>query len=161
MEISIPSTLVVMWKRIKKFFRKQSPTPFQACFAFFCIYSGIAGLLTFGVASDVLREVLGFVLSVIFNVVYIVAGVSLYFGLGLNNRNLEAFGLILIFTSLFVRSLTIFYLVGFDPAIFSTYVYSIAFMIACVVRFSNLLKGKYLKEPNSLEFVRVVSNKSS
>jgi len=127
-------------------------------FAFYCIYSGIAGLLNFGVTNDTFRVVLGAGLANIFNVGYILAGVGMYMGIGLRRGNFEGFGLITIATSVFIRMLAVGWVTIFHPTLIvptattksllpimiNLYAFSLAFIVACIVRFSYILNGEII-----------------
>jgi hypothetical protein len=125
---------------IHNFFYSQMVVPFETCFAFFCVYSGIAALLNFGIIADTFQSVIGEHLAAFFNIGFVFSGLALYFGVGLRRRDLEMCGLITIATSLVVRSIAIVWLLGFNPLIINTYISNFAFILACVIRGMTLYK---------------------
>lgn len=135
---------------MRKFFKRQVILPFETCFAFFCVYSGIAGIVSFGPVNDAFRQVLGHKKSIIFNVGFLVAGLALYFGLGLAKRNIEAFGLITIIMSLLVRVIAVFSIAGISSSLFNNYVYAFAFIFACIIRARSLFTRKTLVETQEI-----------
>jgi hypothetical protein len=124
------------------FFRRQSVVPFETMFAFYCMYSGIAGLLNFGVTNDIFKTVLGSIIANIFNVGYILAGAGMYFGIGVKRGDIEGFGLIAIATSVLIRMVAVGWVGGFSPTVVNLYAFSIAFLAACAVRFSYIVRGE-------------------
>jgi hypothetical protein len=144
-------------KKIKQFYKKykeqiwlffftQAIVPFETVFAFYCMYGGVSGILKLGIASTNFIEGIGEKLALAFNIWYLVAGVCLYFGVGLRKRSIEVFGLVSIITSLFVRMFVISVISGFDSTIVGVYVINTAFIIACFVRMKTLFKYTfYLK----------------
>ncbi len=131
-----------MYLPFKTFFKRQSVVPFETMFAFYCIYSGVAGLFNFGITNDIFKIVLGSLIANIFNVGYILAGAGMYFGIGSKRGDLEGFGLIAIATSVMIRMLAVGWMQGFSPVVVNLYAFSIAFLTACAVRFSYLVRGE-------------------
>lgn len=131
-----------------KFFKLQSVIPFETAFAAFCVYSGLAGVLDFGIISNIFREVLGDRLALCFNLLYVLAGLLLFFGIGFNKRNTEALGLIVISGSLLVRSIVTARFVGVRGDIVGSYVFAAMFITASAVRLSWLRKSVFLVQAN-------------
>lgn len=125
---------------IKKFFTQQRAAPFETMIGFACIYGGIASLLDFGIINSIFRYVLGFKITILFNSLYIIAGIGMFFGIGLNKHNMEAFGLITVATSITIRTIATGYIVGFNPLIINTYVLNAAIVLACTVRLITVIK---------------------
>jgi hypothetical protein len=103
------------------------------------VYAGLTGILDFGITSKIFQDVVGNTVAFVFNIGYIVAGLSVYFGIGTCQRNIEAFGLIALITSALIRTVSIGYVAGFNPVIFNSYVFSLVFIIACIVRLHHIL----------------------
>lgn len=124
------------------FFRRQCVFPFDTVFGFFCVYSGLVAFFGWGIVNDVFLKVLGSTVANLFNFAYVIAGLCLYFGIGLDKVNFYALGLILISMSLIIRSIAVFYFLGLDPTIFNNYVFSLAFLVACGVRIWNIMASR-------------------
>ena len=139
---------------MRNFFKRQSIIPFETCFGFFCIYSGVAGIMSWGLTNDIFKHALGHPLSDGFNLAYIMAGLAFYFGIGLNQRNIEAFGLILAIASLTARSVVIFNVTRFSPEVVNSYVYTAGFSVACVVRLHSLAQHRTLVETQHIGISR-------
>ena|ERR1051326_6825380 len=128
------------FRPVLDFFQRQRLFPFESVFGFFCIYSGLAGLLQFGVSSEAVTNVLGPVLATVFNILFLLAGAGIYFGTGWNKPHLEASGLNIVVAALLIRSITLGWLVGINATVINAYVLNIAFIVACVVRLFNIHK---------------------
>lgn len=131
---------------LERFFLRTYIVPFETMFATFSIYSGVASIVHFGIISnpiaDLLIAFLGPVLSFIFNVGYILSGVGLLFGVGLGRRDFEAFGLIFLTTSIFVRTMIAGLLVGPTAPIANAFFSMIVFTAACMIRLHSILKNR-------------------
>lgn len=125
---------------IKKFFMQQRAAPFETMLGFFCIYGGIAGLLDFGVASNAFKYILGYKITMLFNALYAIAGSGMFFGIGLNKHNIEAFGLITVATSIIIRTVAIGYIIGPNPLIINTYVLNVTFVLSCMARLVTVIR---------------------
>lgn len=125
---------------VKRFFGNQSLFPFETMWAFFCIYAGVAAILSYGVTVGPLARALGPVVAMIFNVAFVVAGLGMYFGIGLKRGNLEAFGLFLLAMSLAVRTVVNGWLFGWNAQVINGYVLNAAFVFSCVVRLRTIYR---------------------
>jgi hypothetical protein len=133
-----------MLSQSKKFLVNQSINPFEAMFGFYCIYSGITGLLDFGVANDIFRIAIGPTLALMFSIFYILAGLGVFVGIGIKKGNLEASGLIALITSVVIRLISIAWVAGFIPIVVNTYAFSIVFIVACIVRLGYIFRGQVI-----------------
>jgi hypothetical protein len=138
-----------------QFLRRQSVVPFETALAAICVYSGIAGFLQFGLVNNIFSKMLGVVLANVFNSAYIASGAAMFMGVGLNRRNLEAFGVIMLAMSLVVRSVVVHHNVGFSPDVLNNYAFAAAFIVACAVRLWSLAKKQTLIE--TTEVVKLIS----
>lgn len=138
---------------MRAFFKRQSIVPFEVTFAVFSIYSGLAGLLNFGVVNAAFQQALGYRLSFVFNLAYFIAGLALYIGTGANLTHIEAFGLIFLITSLVVRSIVVFNELGLSAPVLGTHIFATVFVVACVVRFHSIRKGRDVVETTALKEV--------
>jgi hypothetical protein len=127
-------------EKIWLFFFTQAVVPFDTVIAFYCAYGGIAGLFKIGVASDRFVTVLGETMSTLFNLWYGLAGILMFFAIGLRRRDIQSFALISIVTSLLVRIVAVSWLSGLDKQIFGLYVINSAFIVACITRIYMLSK---------------------
>lgn len=137
---SWPPFLRVTWLR-----RQVILFPFNIAVALWCVYSGVMGIFAVGPVADTFYRVLGN-FSVPFNVGFAIAGLSMYFGVALTRRNLEAFGLILIISSLAIRSTALLWAAGIDPVLLNQYVLNSLVVSAAIARLISLWKHYYVIE---------------
>lgn len=135
------------------FFKRQSVVPFQVGLSVICVYSGIAGFLRFGLVNGIFTEVLGQTLANTFNTAYLTSGLAIFFGIGLNRRNIEAFGVIILAMSLIVRSIVIHHHAGFSPDVVNNYAFASAFVTSCAVRLWSLIKRQTLVETTEVRML--------
>lgn len=128
---------------IYKFQERQNIVPFEAAFALFSIYSSLISILNFGVIPNALNNILGKVFTTIFSILFFVAGICIYFGVGFARRDVEAFGILVIVACLITRMFLIGFIIGIDPIVFNNYIFNIIFIIACIIRLNTVLK-KYV-----------------
>ena len=119
--------------------------PFEVVVALWCAYSGAIGVLGIGPAADVFYRALGSI-SVPFNVGYAVAGISMYLGVSFTRRNVEAFGLILVISSLAIRTIALMWAVGSDSTLINQYVLNGLFFLAATARLISLWRHYYVIE---------------
>ena len=141
------------------FLKRQAVVPFEAAFGFYSVYAGVTSALGFGAANSFIKHELGSPLSLAFSVAYILAGSCLYFGIGLNKRNIEALGLVLIMTSLAVRAIALENLLEWRTeeviaTLVTSYLSSAVFIVACGLRLRFLLARKILVVSESPPRVR-------
>ena len=127
---------------IKTFFLRQAIVPFETTLAFFFMYAAVASMVGFGTVASPLSRALGTTMATLFNVVYLVAGLGMFVGIGTRRGDLEAFGLILVITSLAVRTVATGWLIVINPQIVYSYVSSGVFIFACVIRMTTILKAQ-------------------
>lgn len=133
---------------LREFHTRHSIIPFEAGFAVFCVYNGIISIIGFGLIPNILRTVIGYNLSMIFDIGFLVAGIAMFFGSGLGRRDLESVGLITVATSLLIRSVIVGYLMGFSPIIFNSYISNFIFICCCLARLSFIMKNKAILQVN-------------
>lgn len=104
------------------------------------MYAGAAAILSYGTTVGPLSRALGPAIATIFNVAFVVAGLGMYFGLGLKRGNVEAFGLILLAASLAVRSIINGWLFGVSPQAINGYVLNAAFVFSCAIRLLTIFR---------------------
>lgn len=135
------------------FFRRQSVVPFQVGLSVICVYSGIAGFLRFGMVNGIFNQVLGPLFANIFHATYLVSGVAIFFGIGLNRRNIEAFGVIILTMTLVVRSIVIHSHAGFSPDVVNNYAFAACFIASCGVRLWSLVTRQTLVETKEVRIL--------
>lgn len=135
---------------IKTFYTNQKLVPFETMFGFYCAYSGLAGLLNFGIVSNAFNSATGYKTSTIFNIVYLLAGIGMYIGVGLKRINIEAFGLITVITSIIIRTITASWVFGINPVIINSYIFNTAIIFACIIRLITIYKNNIFikRDPN-------------
>lgn len=121
--------------------------PFEVAFALYSVYMGVSGLVGLGSTSGTLfvRAIGNW--SVPFNIMYAVAGVAIYLGLVLLRRNVEAFGLVILATSLVIRSLVIAWCNCGDGRVWgqlNVHVLHALFLVACASRLVSLIEKRYI-----------------
>jgi hypothetical protein len=133
--------------------------PFEIAFSLYSLYMGISGLLGFGsVSSSLFVEVLGR-WSIPFNLLYAVSGLAIYTGLVTLRRNVEAFGLITLATSLIIRSIVLLWCSCGDRVVLgqvvNVHVLNLVFLVACVARIVSLLEKRYIEVSETPIKVRI------
>lgn len=123
--------------------------PFETGFAALCVYNGVSGILSYGAVPKIFEQMLGYKFSLVFNIAYVISGLLMYLGIGLNRRNVEAFGVIIIMMSLSIRSLVVFFDVGFYELVVNSYVFATTFLISAAVRVYSLFAGITIIESQS------------
>lgn len=124
-------------------------------FATLSIYSGLTRIINFGVTSNVVIQTVGPTIAMLFAVAYLIAGVSMLFGIGLAKRNLEAFGLIVVASSVLIGIIATIYIVGVNPAIINGIFSSSLFLLACGIRAHSLFRSVRLE---SSWYPKIVAN---
>lgn len=132
---------------LKKFLHNQKLAPFETMLAFFFIYAGTLGLLyaTSGWTPRT-ANILGFKTTFAFNACYLLAGGGMFFGIGLGKPYIEAFGLIMVATSLITRAIIIGWLAGINFITINSLVLNCMFVLSCIVRLINVIKHHKSKE---------------
>lgn len=128
-------------KGVKRFFIRQSLSPFETMFAFFCIYAGLARLFDFGVTVGPFQRALGSKAAIVLNVILVVSGLGIYVGRGIGRGDVEASGLILLATSLIITTIVNGWLFGLNPMVINSYVLNGAFVFSCVIRLVKIFKA--------------------
>jgi hypothetical protein len=118
----------------RNFFRNQSLLPFETMWAFFCVYVSVVNVFKWGTTASPLTRALGTKTALAFNVAFCLAGLSIYFGIGLKRGNIEACGLILLMMSLIVATIVNGWLFGLNPAVINAYILNGAFIVSCLIR---------------------------
>lgn len=123
------------------FFHRQSIMPYQAGIAALSIIMGVFSFFDWTLAAMLFNNALpmGGVLG--FNLMYVVSGFAMFFGMGWGYRNLESFGLILLLTVLIARVIVVFAAVGLTPITTSTIVQGAVIGFSTLVRLVMLVKG--------------------
>ena len=133
-------------QKFRTFFDRQSVVPFETLFGFYCMYGGIVGTLSYGNNNDLFRRTLGDRFSFILNVAYFLAGSGMFFGIGLNRKDVESVGLITVASSLLIRTIVMSAKLGLSPSMINANILTMAFIVACLVRCIKLLRGNILIE---------------
>lgn len=119
--------------------------PFEVAMALWCAYSGITGALHVGPAADAFHRALG-PWATLFNIWFVIAGLSMYLGVALTRRNIEAFGLILVISSLVIRITALIWAVGTDSSLVNQYVLNGLITLAALARLLSLWRHYYVIE---------------
>jgi hypothetical protein len=131
---------------IRRFFERQALAPFETMLGFFFVYAAIASIAHFGVIVSPLTKLLGPTVATIFNLVYLLAGLAMYLGIGFRRGNIEAAGLILLMASLAIRTIATGWLLGTSPMVINGYVLNAAFFFSCAIRLRTIHKAQQLLE---------------
>lgn len=123
---------------------------FETMFGFFCIYGGATGMLKFGIVNTAYSHAFSETFLLVVNIIYLLAGFGISFGIGLRRGDVEAFGLIILTTTLIIRTLMLGFLFGIDPVVINAYVLNLIFAASCIVRIKIILdNNKFLKQNSS------------
>lgn len=142
-------------------YRRQKLDPFETMFGFFCIFAGITTLLNFGIITNPLNTAfityLGYKTHLFLSVIYLLSGLSIFFGIGFRKGNIEAFGLITLITVIIARTIVLGFLLGINPIIINTYVSNIAFVFASIIRLLTIRQNNrfLLKNGNNSKLVQL------
>lgn len=140
-----------MKDKIKKFKVSLTLAPFEAMFGFICIYSGLAGIFNFGIINNIFSNLLNIRFLLFFNLIYFLSGIGIFFGVGLKKGNLEAFGLIVLATTLLIRTVIFGWLLGLNPIIVNAYVSNCAFAFGCSIRLITIFKNNQVLKQQGKE----------
>jgi hypothetical protein len=113
------------WKRLGN-------APFEIGLSLFSIYSGVSGLLNFGASNEIFTEAV--LAPGIFNMIFIVSGLSVIAGLVTRLRGMESFGLFGIIGALLTRIMVILMSTGWNVTSHNLLATCIFFVLACIVR---------------------------
>lgn len=109
-------------------------------------------MLKFGIVNTAYSHAFSETFLLVVNVIYLLAGFGIFLGLGLRRGDIEAFGLIILTTTLIIRTLMLGFLFGIDPVVINAYVLNLVFVASCIVRIKIILNNnKFLKQngPNA------------
>lgn len=126
-------------KRI--FFHRLTVLPFEAAIALASVWGGLASLFGLTISGQAFGTALPPNMATAFNLLYIISGLAILFGLGWGYRNLEACGLILLLTSLTVRSIALAVTFGLAPSIATMLVQAAIFAVATIIRLRTVFKN--------------------
>jgi len=137
---------------MRAFFRRQSVLPFEALIAFLAVVSGGLALLHVGgLGADALSVQLPSWLVTLVQTFYLVSGLALFAGLGLGRRDVEGFGLIALAAVVVIRSVGLYAFVGWEALVVVSYLFNIAILLTCAVRFHTLTKGRSTVQADHIE----------
>lgn len=125
----------------KIFALRCATVPFQSALSILAIWSGFAGILGATIGAQLFQHALRSPLADVFDVLYILAGVMMFGGVGWTYRNVEASGLILLATTLAVRLVAYSVQVGWNDFSSLLIVQSLVFVVASAIRLTTLLKS--------------------
>jgi len=97
---------------MRAFLGRIATLPFESFIAVLALQSGLVGLFRIGSSATVLDAVLGVSLAHVFQVGYAVSGLLMLVGVGLGRADSEGFGLMLLSTSVVIRTIALVYLLG-------------------------------------------------
>lgn len=126
-------------KRI--FFHRLTVLPFEAAIALASVWGGLASLFGLTTTGQAFGTALPPNMATAFNLLYIISGLAILHGLGWGYRNLEACGLILLLTSLTVRSIALAVTFGPVPSIATMLVQAVIFAVATIMRLRTVFKN--------------------
>lgn len=138
---------------LKTLYNNQKLVPFETMFGFYCAYSGLAGLLNFGIVNNTFNSVAGFRTATIFNIIYLLAGLGMYIGTGFKKVNIEAFGLITVITSILIRTITTSWLLGVNPIIINSYIFNMSIIFACFIRLNTIGKTNSIRTSSNIRLM--------
>ena len=123
------------------FFHRLIVLPFESAIAIASVWGGLASLFGLTTAGQAFGTTLPQSLATAFNLLYIISGLAILLGLGWGYRNLEACGLILLLTSLTVRSIAFVVTFGLAPSIATMLIQAVIFIAAAIFRLRAVIKN--------------------
>lgn len=129
---------------VKSALARLQVVPFEVAIAAIALYAGVSGLFGVAASTDALAVLLPSWALVAFQLAYIAGGLGLLWGIMRGRAAPEAFGLVTVGTSIVVRSLAMFYFLGWDQRAVSALVPNALFLAACIVRYRALGHGQTL-----------------
>lgn len=132
----------------KVFLRRLAVLPFEAAIAIASIWGGMSSLFGLTTGGQAFGASLPPGMVTLFNLLYILSGLAIMLGLGWGYRNLEACGLILLITSLLVRSLTVTVTFGATPLVIATVAQAVIFGTATILRLIAVFKNGTIVQVN-------------
>lgn len=110
--------------------------------AMVAVYAGVAGLFHISPATDALNALLPNYLVDTLNVLYALAGIAMFVGMGRRLGNVEAAGWILLAASAIVRGVAVVAVAGFVPSVIGLIVLYAGFLAAALVRVVQIVRGQ-------------------
>lgn len=140
----------MVWDRQIFMHRQFVLFPFEASTALFALYTGITGMLGLGLTSDLFIRNIGTEWAFAFNLLYAFAGAAMYLGVVSMMRNIEAFGLVLMVTSVLIRLIALGWQ-GFPASderwsIIHVQVMSALILMACAARLYLISRHRFIEE---------------
>lgn len=130
---------------MRVFYRRLRLLRWTSTWAIIAIVSGAVGLLDLLPPTDPLSELIGRWQSV-FEFVFLLGGLGIFFGIGLAQRWLQTLGVVLLGTSILVRLVALLGVFGFSGYSVMTAAIYAAVMWACVTETHALLNGSITTE---------------
>lgn len=126
------------------FLNRSKVVPFEFAVGFASVYIGAVSFLGGTAGAQAANQALPPLMVAVLNLIYLLSGFFIIFGLGWGYRNLEASGVILLFTALIARLVMLIVITGFTLTTTATAVQGGAFAVACIVRLISLMKNRVL-----------------
>lgn len=125
------------------FMGRQKLLPFNTYVALYAMWTGLAGLFNWSLSGTLFNASLTPDLAALFNVMQLVAGLLIFFGIGWESEHFEGLGLVLLVTSAVVRGIASATLIGINDSLAIGIVMNGILLIpACAIRFYALWKGE-------------------
>lgn len=139
----------------RMFIKRSTVCPFEVAIGLLSIWTGILSLFDVTVAAKAFSAALPDPLADILNLLYILAGHFIVTGVGWNYRNVEASGLIFLFSILVIRVLSLTFLIGFTPETTAAIIQGVIFGAACMIRLKALLQHKIVISAKPEEIIGI------
>lgn len=139
----------------RMFVKRSTVCPFEVAIGLLAIWSGIFSLFDATVAARAFSAALPNPLVNMLNLLYILAGAFIVAGVGWGYRNIESSGLIFLFSILFIRVISLAFLIGFRPETTAAIVQGVIFGFACAVKLQAVLKRKIVISAKPEEIIGI------
>ena len=126
--------------RPSRFCKRIVQAPFENLIAGLAFFSGLVALFDVGRSGDPLDAILPGWAATVFQLAYVLSGLTITVGLGAARSDVESFGLVTISTSQIIRAIATAALIGMANAAISA-VFAVLVVWACWVRLRQLLRA--------------------
>lgn len=134
-----------MFSLVKKIFARHRVVPFESLFAILFILASLLKFISWDTGSKQLESLVGFKAAVVFNAAFLVAGTTMLTGIGWR-KNVEAFGLITVVSSILIQLVILTAHSGFTVAVVVGLVFWGLFISGCLVRLNSVLRNNIIVE---------------
>lgn len=135
-----------MWSRMRNhsFWRALQDRPFASALAALLLTQPIVTLAGAGLTHDALEDLVPFPMFVALNLLYFMAGLGIFCGIGRSRPNVEAAGCALAISGLAIRLFSLLVVLGPTIPVLATGMFYVFFGGACVERILQTMRGEHI-----------------